>query len=515
MALSPRNHCMIPPRILRKTAVSSRREQSSHRFAMSGHTLRVRRSSLVLFCGIVAALGAYLHPGLVDIGATALGLVTVAYAIIRTRVFELLAAMTVLVPITLFPVIPMLGYEASPLYVETVSTALVLAGPVFVFAVRISRKDISPTHREDTVFLWLLCSSLGLAILASFRGYLQGFESWTQASRYSLVLTYFLLGRLAGHDWRQWQSRRSNAGSVVQIAPLKGAAAILAVIGVSLLASGHARFLVAALAGAMAGRLVARRKSEGLIGLVALTPSLAASTWTTTLGALVACGIGVALNSERSPSDRATVFIAVAIGWIAVGVVPIAVGQYVGGSEKGAATAEALPSGLGSSDAADEIGSKLFEDRGPIWGQVVIESRARPNLLGASGAPLTIYGYPNKALGFQKWDSGAHNLLLEGVHQVGLLGGVVLYIAAGLAVLGARPQRRTRYLRTPGRVLGVPEIAAASIGVVIAGSMTGQFVIEQGVGPVLWATLGFVGEASFGIAPQDREKRLPRFERSD
>jgi hypothetical protein len=123
---------------------------------------------------------------------------------------------------------------------------------------------------------------------------------------------------------------------------------------------------------------------------------------------------------------------------------------------------------------------KLMGDRGPLWLAALQQIVSGPHLIAPAGRPLM----PTVgAVTGTEWEYGPHNSVLQVLRSIGLLGGAALLVLMAYFLARALGS-------AVGNSSGVSRpLAAAFIGVVLAGALTGDFPVQD-VGFFLWAIGG-------------------------
>jgi hypothetical protein len=137
---------------------------------------------------------------------------------------------------------------------------------------------------------------------------------------------------------------------------------------------------------------------------------------------------------------------------------------------------------------------KLMGDRGPLWLAALNQIVSGPHLIAPAGRPLM----PTVGVLFAgtEWEYGPHNSVLQVLRSIGLLGGVALLVLMAyflFRALGSAARDSSGESRA---------LAAAFIGVVLAGTTTGDFPVRD-VGFFLWA-IGGIAIGSSNRYQQDR-----------
>jgi len=137
----------------------------------------------------------------------------------------------------------------------------------------------------------------------------------------------------------------------------------------------------------------------------------------------------------------------------------------------------------------ERFSEKLDGDRSPLWKASLEEIIVRHELLKPSGTPLYLPVFLSEANVY--WQNGAHSALFETVNQLGLIGGIIislivfqiLYILA-VRLRGAEDFREIAVL-----------IYAFSL--IFVAFLTGNFLVYERVGPIIWAMAGIVISSSY------------------
>lgn len=355
------------------------------------------------------------------------------------------------------PLVAMLAATARTLYEATRSREVRLGWP-----------------SQWPVFLLLL--ALGVAVLCGLHGRALGLNRWSEGVRSVLAVGGFFWGfaltRTAYFDAEQLERltiRVTLVGSLL--------------VGMAVL-RGHFIFLITALAATLMPLFIARRR----LGAAALTAGVAAFALVgltlTTAGIVLLAGTALVLGSMPLPALRRLLVYGAGLVVIVASIGAIwAVRTY------GDALAFELTKQATESEGVLSYAMfKLMGDRGPLWLAAIQQIMSGPHVIPPTGRELL------PGVGWvmgTEWEYGPHNSALQVLRSIGLVGGAVL-----LGLMLYFLFQSLRSLTRPGSRLARP-LAAAFIGVVVAGGTTGDFPIQD-VGFFVWVMGGIVAGVTDG-----------------
>lgn len=373
-------------------------------------------------------------------------------------------------------------FDASPLFqaVRHVSVAGVdLAAPLVAMLAAATRTLLEAARPRVTRLGWferwpllLFLLALVFAVLSGLYGRSLNLNRWSEGIRSVLAVGGFFWGFALART------------AYFSAEHLERQAALVTMVGCALVAvgvlRGHFIFLLTGLAAALLPVFISRRRWIAA-ALAAWLCAYALGSTLTMAAIVLLSATAVILASIPLPQLR-RLLVNAAVAFVVVGSVGAiwAVRTY-GGSLAIELTAQAA-------EAEGLLGYAVFKlmgDRGPLWLAALQQIVSGPHLIAPTGRPLI----PMLAgIAGPEWLSGPHNSILQVLRSIGLLGGPIL-----LGLMAYFLFRALRSMIAPGSGVSRP-LAAAFIGVVLAGVTTGDFPVQD-VGFFLW-TMGGIAVGS-------------------
>jgi hypothetical protein len=317
----------------------------------------------------------------------------------------------------------------------------------------------------------LVVVAVVLILIGAAQGRMLGLNRWSEGVRSLFALSGLLWGFLLVRH-----ARSAASGITDHIVTMATLGAVLFLIG---LLRGHFLFLLVGLAAGLIPDALMRGArgafwlfvAVAAAGLVGFTLTTAATVLITAAAlALSTVQVGVArrilLRTSLVVGLAASVFLVWAVlMWRSGRVLEL--------------TAEAAQ----SQGFAHWALFKLMQDRGPLWIGAMDQIMSGPYIIVPAGRPLTLgmlgSFFPDL------WEFGAHNAALELLRNTGLVAGGIGLLFMGLALV------RCAGVLMYAEELRIRGLAAAVLGISLAGITTGNFPVEE-VGFFLWALAGVV-----------------------
>jgi hypothetical protein len=350
-----------------------------------------------------------------------------------------------------------------------------LSAPLVAMLAAAMRTLFEAAQRRETRFGWperwpllLFLLALILAAMGGLYGRSLGLNRWSEGVRSVLAVGGFFWGYALTRT-PIFSARRSDR-QVVRVTIL---GCVLVAMG---LLRGHFIFVLAGLAAALLPGFLSRRKwGASLLAGWVCAYALVGLTLTTAAIVVLSAGIVILASMPLPLLRRMLVNGAVAVVLMgSVGVI-WAVRAY-GDTLAAELTLQAAESEGVLSYAI----FKLMGDRGPLWLAALQQIVSGPHLVAPAGRPLMpMVG----AVTGTVWEYGPHNSVLQVLRSIGLLGGAALLVLMAYFLFQALSS-------AAGRSSGAARaLAAAFIGVALAGTTTGDFPVQD-VGFFLWVMGG-------------------------
>lgn len=388
---------------------------------------------------------------------------------IRPTRDSLLALALLLLPVSLFPV----GGQSdsfAPFYAEGVTFGFGTGCALLAIRWGFSGSRGTMVPRSFAIYARILGVALLLAIASGVWGYQVGNNGFSASIRYVLVASSFLWGAHLNVP------RQSLQGRPVILRGLTFAGVAMLVF--PSMVSGHGVFVIAGICAAMSIRSRDGRTRSAFMAVPLVVALLIAFQYTLTVLGIVVVALSLSYIGNRSRPAHRRVLTHWAVFLMLMASVTVVTVGITHGSDM------AMP--LETATLVDAIQSKTLSDRGPLWRAAWRELSLGSNMLRASGDTIVLYGFPNSFLGHQVWVGGVHNTVLQTAFTGGWLFAFAMVALAGIAVSGAA----TSLFVVGRKPWWVTVCAAAGIALMMAGGLTGQFVVEPAAGFWIWLMLG-------------------------